>query len=256
MTAHLETLPLDERPAGQAFASSTGYIPNAVEPSQSAGLPGCLLGSSKADGRGAADGTLKKRQHNNVFRESASAIAAILDLHFPTGTILDANFGLGAFYKKTDRKVTGVDLRPPAEVICDNRFLPFGDDSFDVGVCDPPYKRGDGRKYEHRYGVAPKTETQVTWSYHATLKSLLRCVRQGVIIKVQDGTDGHRFHARHIEIADWMREQTGLEPHDICVIARPKVAPTMAQGTPHFFQQGVSYFLIYRWREKWKPLRF
>ena len=39
-------------------------------------------------------------------------------------------------------------------------------------------------------------------------------------------------------------------------IAATTLAPTMAQGVPHFFQQGVRYFLIYRWREKWKPLRF
>jgi len=85
----------------------------------------------------------KPRQCANVFSESATAVAEILTLHFPTGTILDVNFGLGAFYRKTARAVTGVDIRPPAEIICDNRKLPFADDSFDVGVCDPPYKRGE-----------------------------------------------------------------------------------------------------------------
>lgn len=35
MTAHQETLPFGEREAGQAFASSTGYLPNASQPSQS-----------------------------------------------------------------------------------------------------------------------------------------------------------------------------------------------------------------------------
>lgn len=201
---------------------------------------------------------LKPRQCANVFNESATAVAEILNLHFPTGTIIDVNFGLGAFYRKTNRAVTGVDIRPPAEIICDNRKLPFADNSFDVGVCDPPYKRGDGKKYEHRYGKAPKTETQVTWSYYDTLAELLRVVRCGVIIKVQDGTDGHRFHARHIMVANWMKEKTGLEPHDIAMNARKNLAPTMAQGTPHFFQQGASYFLIYRWKSKspWKPVRF
>lgn len=198
------------------------------------------------------------KQCVNIFSESASAIAAILDLHFPAGSILDVNFGLGAFYRKTEREVTGVDIRPPAEIICDNRKLPFADDTYDIGVCDPPYKRGDGIKYERRYGKAPKTETQVTWSYYETLTELLRVVRTGVIIKMQDGTDGHRFHARHFQVANWMKEKTGLEPHDIALNARTSLASTMAQGTPHFFQNGVSFFLIYKWRQKnpYKPVRF
>lgn len=200
----------------------------------------------------------KRAQTVNIFDESASAMAAILDLHFPTGSILDVNFGLGAFYRKTERPVTGVDIRPPAQLICDNRSLPFGPDSFSIGVCDPPYKRGDGKKYEHRYEKAPKTETQVTRSYFETLTELLRVAKDGVIIKAQDGTDGHRLHARQFMLCEWMKAKTGLEPHDISYIARKKLAPTMAQGVPHFFQNGVSYFLVYRWRAKnpFKPVRF
>jgi hypothetical protein len=194
----------------------------------------------------------------NVFHNSADAMDAILDLHFPDGTILDVNYGLGVFYRKTDRRVMGVDIRPTADIQCDNRSLPFAADSFDVGVCDPPYKRGDGQKYESRYGKAPKTETQVTWSYYDTLSELLRVVRKGLIVKVQDGTDGHRFHARHIQIAEWMKEQTGLEPHDIAMNVRTKLASCMAQGVPHFFQNGVSFWLVYAWRCKnpWRAVRF
>lgn len=209
-------------------------------------------------------------QWSSVCDQSSDAIAKILHLHFPTGSILDVNFGLGVFYRRTEREVTGVDTCPPPamqrpeqvgyiyQIQCDNRNLPFEADSFDVGVCDPPYKRGDGVKYEARYGKAPKTETQVTWSYYDTLTELLRVVRHGVIIKVQDGTDGHRFHARHFMVMNWMKEKTGLEPHDIAHTSRKSLAPTMVQGTPHFFQQGVSYFLIYRWTAKnpYRPIRF
>lgn len=195
----------------------------------------------------------------SVFRLSADAMRAILNLHFPRGRILDVNWGLGAFYRQCGhRDVTGVDVRPCGHLQCDNRSLPYGDNAFDVGVCDPPYKRGDGRKYEHRYGVAPKTETKVTRSYYETLTELLRVSASGVIIKLQDGTDGHRFHPRLLQVAGWMKSQTGLDPHDICHVARPRLAGTMVQGTPHFFKQGVSYFLIYKWRRKnpCKPVRF
>ena len=195
----------------------------------------------------------------STFGNSADAMRAILELHFPTGRIVDVNWGLGVFYKHCrDRDITGVDLLTTGDVQCDNRELPFCDGEFDIGVCDPPYKRGDGKKYEKRYGKAPKTETQVTWSYYATLTELLRVSSSGIIVKLQDGTDGHRFHARLLHVAGWMKEQTGLEPHDICHVSRRSLAPTMVRGVPHFFKQGVSYFVIYKWRQKdpYKPVRF
>lgn len=195
----------------------------------------------------------------STFGNSATAMKAILDLHFPDGRIVDVNWGHGVFYRHcADRDVTGVDIRPTGDIQCDNRNLPFDDDSFDVGVCDPPYKRGDGKKYEHRYGKAPKTETKVTRSYYETLTELLRVSAHGVIVKLQDGTDGHRFHARLLHVANWMKKQTGLEPHDMCHVVRESLAGTMVQGEPHFFKQGVSYFLVYKWRQKrpYKPVRF
>ena len=195
----------------------------------------------------------------STFRESSDAMRSILDLHFPIGRIVDVNWGLGVFYRKSShRDVTGVDIRPTGDIQCDNRNLPFSDNEFEVGVCDPPYKRGDGKKYEHRYGVAPKTETQVTKSYYETITELLRVSSAGIVVKLQDGTDGHKFHARLFQVATWMKEQTGLDPHDMCHIARESLAGTMAQGEPHFFKQGVSYFLIYKWRQKapYKPVRF
>jgi len=202
---------------------------------------------------------------SNVFDASAENIASILELHFPTGTILDVNYGHGVFYKHTNgRKVTGVDIRPTGNVIADNKSLPFADNSFDVGVLDPPYKRGRpgdharGRGYVARYGKAPMTETQVTWSYEEALPELLRVCRNGIIIKIQDGTDGHKFIPRHVMISEWMRSATGLYPHDISVNARHSLPSTMVQGKPRFFQQGISYFLIYKWLSKapYRVVRF
>lgn len=195
----------------------------------------------------------------STFKNSASAMKAILDLHFPDGRIVDVNWGLGVFYRQCGhRDVTGVDIRPTGHVQCDNRKLPFKDNEFDVGVCDPPYKRGDGKKYKAQYGKAPKTETQVTWSYFETLTELLRVAGTGIVIKLQDGTDGHRFHARLLHVMAWMKDRTGLEPHDICHVVRDRLAGTMVQGRPHYFKQGVSYFVVYKWRSKqpFRPVRF
>jgi hypothetical protein len=95
----------------------------------------------------------KPKQWRNAYDDSADAMEAILAVHFPEGSIIDVNFGLGVFYRNGGRdRVTGVDIRPTGDVIANNKDLPFDADSFDVAVCDPPYKRGDGQKYEHRYG--------------------------------------------------------------------------------------------------------
>jgi hypothetical protein len=193
--------------------------------------------------------------HGNVFPDSATAMRSILGLHFPDGTILDVNFGLGTFYKKTDRPVTGVDVRPPAAIICDNKELPFPDDSFDIGVCDPPYKRGSRNvRYTDRYGVAPCTEPRVTKSYFPALTELLRLCRIGIIVKCQDASDGHSFTPRHVIIVNWMRKQTGLFVHDIAIVARRSVPNATTQGTRRFFQQSISYFLVWKWKQK-RPFR-
>jgi hypothetical protein len=214
-------------------------------------------------------------QYHNTFPDSSAAIAAILSLHFPEGTILDVNYGLGVFYKQCGpRAVTGVDIRDASQILgfhpptagytmTDNAALPFADDSFDIGVVDPPYKRGNGNtRYTERYGAAPRTEQQCTRLYLAALPELLRVCRRGLIIKCQDGTDGHGFYPRHIQLAAWMQEKTGLAVHDIAAVVRSNVPDANVgegKGRPrHFFQQSMSYFLIYRWRQKspFKPVRF
>lgn len=192
---------------------------------------------------------------SNTFKNSSEAIAAILKLHFPDGSIIDVNFGLGVFYKKVNRSITGIDLKPTGGVIADNKKLPFTDDSFDIGIIDPPYKRGTSNDlYTARYGIAPTTEQKSTRSYFAALPELVRVSRNGIIIKCQDASDGHVFYPRHFTIMNWMIENYKCRVHDIAVIARHGVSNSNTNGNRHFFQQAISYFLIYKWRSK-NPLK-
>lgn len=199
-------------------------------------------------------------QFHNVFKDSSDAMVAILAMHFPEGSILDVNYGLGVFYQRCrSRDITGVDIRPTANVICDNAKLPFKADSFDVGVCDPPYKRGNGNaRYTDRYGKAPCTEQKCTRLYHAAMPELLRVCRRGMIVKCQDASDGHAFYPRHIQLAEWMKERTGLSVHDFAVVVREGVPNSLVQGERHYFQQAVSFFLVWKWKQKqpWKPVRY
>jgi hypothetical protein len=182
----------------------------------------------------------------------------ILGLHFPSGSIVDVNHSLGVFYSKVNREVIGVDIRPLATVQADNRNLPFASNSFSVGVCDPPYRRGNGdTKYTDRYGKAPYTAKRVTQQYFDLLPELLRVSRDGIIIKAQDETDGHRFYFRTGTLVDRMKELTGLEPHDVAYLVKSGVMDNNVEGRErHFMANCISYFLVYKWREKYKPFRF
>jgi hypothetical protein len=198
-----------------------------------------------------------RAHYTNVYASSAECIRYLLELHFPEGSILDVTYGLGVFYKEVQRRVTGFDLLSTGNIVGDNRQLPLRDQSFDIGVLDPPYKRGDGVRYEHRYGKAPHTEQQVTRSYYEALPELLRVCRQGLIIKVQDGTDGHRFYPRHIEVCNYLSELAKIRLHDVAIVVRNGVPDVMAQGVQHFFMQRMSYFLVFKWRDRsYRPVIF
>ncbi len=196
----------------------------------------------------------------NVHWDSAEAMKTLLTVHFPDGAIVDVNHSLGVFYSKVNRRVVGVDIRPVAHIQADNRRLPFPDNSFQVGVCDPPYKRGPGdTKYLARYGVAPYTTKRVDQQYKDLLPELLRVSTDGIIIKAQDDTDGHRFNHRLSFIVQCMKDLTGLKPHDVSYLVKTGVMDNNKQDTTrHFLANCVSYFLVYKWSSKnpFRPLRF
>lgn len=199
----------------------------------------------------------------NVHWNSADAMKTILDVHFQTGKILDVNHSLGVFYKKVNREVVGVDIRPMTHIQADNRALPFASDTFDVGVCDPPYRRGSSdTKYRERYGHAPYTIKRASQQYFDLLPELLRVSRHGIIIKAQDETDGHKFYSRMLALMLYMKELTNLEPCDVAYLVKTGVVDNnvgKGKGKPrHFMANCVSYFLVYRWVSKspFRPIRF
>jgi hypothetical protein len=196
----------------------------------------------------------------NVHKNSSDAMQTILDLHFPEGTILDVNHSKGVFYKKVSRNVIGVDIRPMATIVANNKSLPFAKDSVDIGVADPPYKRGPrDTKYTERYGEAPYTTGRVTQQYYDLLPELLRVSRKGMIIKAQDDTDGHRFHHRMFALVSFIKSLTNLEPHDIFYLVRNGIMENNIKGRQrHFSANCISYFLVYRWSKKYpfSPVRF
>jgi len=195
----------------------------------------------------------------NLYPKSDLAMAAILALHFPGQSVLDVTYGQGTFYRQHSGPVIGCDLRPCATVRADWRALPFAARSFDIVVADPPYKRGPtDTRYRERYGRAPYTAQRTVAQYAALLSEALRCARGGLILKVQDTTDGHIFYSSHMLVAETVRSATGLRPHDIAYIGRPRGSQPIGHGVQHFMANRVSIFLIFKWvpGTKYRPYRY
>lgn len=197
-----------------------------------------------------------------IFRRSDDAMCSVVNLHFKEATILDATYGDGVFYKKLDKKVTRGDIRSGLEVdyIGDCSALPFANDSFDLVVIDPPFKIAH-RRYDERYGqsrLSFNTEQKVTRLYEASISELFRVARSGVVIKLSDGSDGHRTYMRHITISNMVKDTIGLDLFDYCVIARENVPSVLRSGaTQRFFQKPISYFLIWRFlKYPFRAVRF
>jgi hypothetical protein len=150
--------------------------------------------------------------------------------------------------------VTGVDIRDTGDIVADNRSLPLPDDSHDVGVIDPPYKRGAGNRiFEKAYGKAPCTYRRMMTQYYEAIPELLRVVRCGIVAKVQDGCEAERLYANHIELANWMRLHYGLALADLAVLVASGRRPAHTHGQRRRFQQTLSYFLVWKWPNGKKP---
>ncbi len=204
-----------------------------------------------------------RQQKGNVYRRSSDAIEAIMALHFPGRDVIDMTWGKGAFWREYDGVVIGGDLALGAGIRWDATRLPLRDKSVAVAVIDPPFKRGP-RNHPHqgidflrgRYGSAGHTEQAVDRLYDGMLPEALRVATKGLILKCQDGTDGHSFYPRHIRLADQVRSLTGLEVHDLTMIYSPNKTGTLVQGEQRFFRQHISYLMVWRWTHDFKRVRF
>lgn len=91
--------------------------------------------------------------------------------------ILDLSAGAGAVWFDRPSNVVAIDLCPGvANVIADSRALPFGDDSFDLAVFDPPHVNfGASANLTRNYGHF--TAAQIRELVAGTSREAARCIR-------------------------------------------------------------------------------
>lgn len=197
---------------------------------------------------------------------NGNVFPSILNLHVPEGAVIaDVTYGKGAFWKHVDLSrytLKASDLKNGI----DCRKLPYGKESIDCVVLDPPYMEGLFRKskgslagsgthaaFREHYsnGQAtnddgPKYHDAVLDLYfkagaeaHRVLKS------KGIfIVKCQDEVSANRQRLTHVELILEF-ERMGFYAKDIFVIVRtnrPVVSRLIKQ---QHARKNHSYFLIF-----------
>jgi hypothetical protein len=138
-----------------------------------------------------------------TWRNNAELLADSARLGYLPEPVLDATYGIGAFwriYRPVNMVTNDLDGASPAEHHCDFRDLPYSNGYFGSVVFDPPYKlngTGGSLPLDGRYGVADAYVPP--GSRHNLMKDgLVECARvtrgRGfVLVKCQDQISSGRF---------------------------------------------------------------
>ena len=196
-------------------------------------------------------------QHvRTVHGSNSQLIAAVAKLYVPDGAVVvDLTWGLGAFWKRFGgrRRFTliGSDIRERAglSMRADFRQLPYGNESVDVAVLDPPYVHDHGSHMAYargRYGgneTGSMSHAGIMRLYQAGMAEALRVLRPGgtLWVKCQDEVQSGKQCWSHIEIRG-IAGDLGLSTKDLFILV----------GTPratrrHLRQQHARKTHSYLW---------
>jgi site-specific DNA-cytosine methylase len=126
---------------------------------------------------------------------NADLIADVARLGYLDGTVLDATYGAGTFWKvwRPDQLVTN-DRWKPADRSDDYRALPWERESFDSVVFDPPYKLNGTpalAEQDARYGTVARTSrAEVLEDIRRGALECFRVCRRFLLVKCQDQVEG------------------------------------------------------------------
>lgn len=202
---------------------------------------------------------------------NADVFPQILSLHVPSGAkVADVTWGKGVFWQNVpqgDYEVVGTDIATGV----DCRHLPYGNQSFDCVVLDPPYmegfyrreneqKAGSGTHNAFRDAYANGTEINeneefrgvqrwhaaVTDMYFQAGREAYRVLRQsGILItKCQDEVCGGKQWLTHVEIINYY-EKMGFYTKDLFVVVRQNKPSVSRLKQQVHARKNHSYFLVF-----------
>jgi len=196
---------------------------------------------------------------------NAEVFPQVLALHVPEGaTIADVTWGQGVFWRNVDLskyKLKATDIQSGV----DCRNLPYGPESLDCVVLDPPYMEGLFRRSkdhlagggthaafrEHYSNGAstnggPKYHEAVLDLYFKAGREAHRVLKpEGVlIVKCQDEVSANRQRLTHVEIIHEY-EQIGFYSKDLFVVVRTNRPVVSRLKKQAHARKNHSYFLVF-----------
>lgn len=204
---------------------------------------------------------------------NAEVFPLILQLHVPRGsTVADVTYGKGIFWQNVDPddyKVIASDIES-TKVDC--RKLPYGDETIDCVVLDPPYMEGFYRSQESMLAgsgsyaafrdsysngskspaTRPKYHAAVLDMYFSAGREASRVLRnKGIlIVKCQDEVSANKQWLTHVEI---INEYTanGFYARDLFVVMRRNRPAASRILKQIHARKNHSYFLVFEKKQAW-----
>ncbi len=201
----------------------------------------------------------------NIGR-NADIFPRVLDLHVPNGaTIADVTYGRGVFWRHVpidDYLVLTSDIQDGVD--CTD--LPYGDESLDAVVLDPPYMEGLFRKatahmagngtheaFRRHYsdgkasnGDGPKWHDAVLDLYYRAGDEAHRILKTGgvLIVKCQDEVSANRQRLTHVELIERFQAKD-FYCRDLFVVVRANKPGVSRVKKQVHARKNHSYFLVF-----------
>lgn len=214
---------------------------------------------------------------------NAEVFSQIADLHIPAGALVaDLTYGKGVFWQQVppekyslifsdiDAKAQQDSIhRVPVATGIDSRSLPYGNESLDCVVFDPPYMEGLFRAsadhlagsgthttFRHHYSngkATPDDDGQPKWHeavldlYLKTSREVYRVLKpKGIfVVKCQDEVSANKQRLTHVEIIS-AYESLGFYTKDLFVVMRTNKPGISRLKSQVHARKNHSYFLVFQ----------
>ncbi|HKP89215.1 MAG TPA: DNA methyltransferase [Thermoleophilaceae bacterium] len=212
-------------------------------------------------GRASSDGVMSAHIGGN-----AEVFPQVLQMHVPKGAVIaDVTYGKGVFWQQVDLDDYTV-LVSDLQGGVDATALPYGDNSLDALVLDPPYMEGLFRKdvshmagggthaaFRENYSNgqataadAPKWHEAVLDLYFRAGAEAKRVLRTGgvFIVKCQDEVSANRQRLTHVELINHFEQHDFYCKDLFVVVRRNKPGVSRVKRQVHA-RKNHSYFLVF-----------
>jgi hypothetical protein len=190
----------------------------------------------------------------HIGKNNAHIFAEIHRLYLAEcSKILDMTWGKGAFWQEVDPPLVRNDLKTTGNLVSDFTRLPFGDESFEAVIQDPPYLYSPSKTLkqtiESNYAnniQAAKTNNAILEIYYKGMVEAKRVLQKDglLIVKCMDVIESGKQKWNHVSILNFGNklDLTGI---DLFVFIYQH-KPTIRHDHQISARKNHSYFLVFR----------